>query len=83
MAIKNLDRRVNDVDDIQAFLEEAMITGNLEHPNIIPAYELNYSQSIGLYYAMKRFPGLTLRELLDDLRVGKSEALAVYGLFRT
>ena len=82
VAIKILDRRVSDVADIQAFLEEAMITGNLEHPNIIPAYELNYSPSLGLYYTMKRFSGHTLRQLLDDLRSGSSEIEASFGLFR-
>lgn len=82
VAIKILDRRVTDVADIQAFLEEAMITGNLEHPNIIPAYELNYSPSLGLYYTMKRFSERTLREVLDDLRSGHPEITGGFGLVR-
>ena len=82
VAIKILDREITDPDDIRAFLNEAIITGNLEHPNIIPAYELNFSPSLGLYYTMKRYSDRTLRSVLDDLQKGVPEVSEAFGLFR-
>ena len=45
------------------FLEEAQITGQLEHPNIVPVYELaRGSDEDRLYYTMRFVRGQTLAE---------------------
>jgi hypothetical protein len=39
------------------FLSEAMVTGDLEHPNIVPIYDLGKNEAGALFYAMKRVKG--------------------------
>ncbi|MBI3468530.1 MAG: serine/threonine protein kinase, partial [Planctomycetes bacterium] len=44
------------------FLNEAQIAGQLEHPNIVPVYELGCTPEGRPYYAMKFVPGRTLAD---------------------
>jgi serine/threonine protein kinase/WD40 repeat protein len=48
------------------FLQEARITGQLEHPGIVPVYELGYRQDGTLYYTMKLVRGKTLSEAIKE-----------------
>lgn len=50
------------------FLREARVTGQLEHPNIVPVYELGCNAGGNLYYTMKMVRGRTLTEALADRR---------------
>ena len=45
---------------IARFLQEARITGQLEHPSIVPVYELGHRKDGRLYYTMKLVRGRTL-----------------------
>lgn len=44
------------------FLQEARITGQLEHPSIVPVYELGHRADRTLYYTMKFVRGETLEQ---------------------
>jgi len=47
-------------------IKEAQITGQLEHPNIIPVYELEHADSKGRpFYTMKFLRGQTLQEKIQ------------------
>ncbi|MGE3850688.1 MAG: protein kinase, partial [Planctomycetota bacterium] len=59
LAIKTLLRP--DPASTAAFIEEAQITGQLEHPNIVPVHELGFDPQGRPYLAMKRVQGHTLR----------------------
>ena len=48
------------------FLREARITGQLEHPGVVPVYELGKRSDGSLYYAMKLVRGKTLAEKLSE-----------------
>ncbi|MBW2704335.1 MAG: protein kinase [Deltaproteobacteria bacterium] len=50
------------------FLREARITGQLEHPNIVPVYELGRRKDGSLYYSMKLVRGRTLSLAIADCR---------------
>ncbi len=50
------------------FVEEAQITGQLEHPNIVPIHELGVDSQKRLFFAMKMVKGHSLAQILDDLR---------------
>jgi eukaryotic-like serine/threonine-protein kinase len=47
------------------FLREARITGQLEHPNIVPVYELGYASDNHPYYTMRLVKGETLAARLS------------------
>lgn len=51
-------------DATRRFLKEARIGALLEHPNIVPVYELGRRTDGALYYTMKRIRGRTLAEAL-------------------
>ena len=67
---------------LRAFIEEAIITGGLEHPNIVPVYHLGYSDDLGPYYVMKRLDGITLGTALQGLRRNDPEMEARFDLDR-
>jgi tetratricopeptide (TPR) repeat protein len=48
----------------QRFLREARLTGQLEHPAIVPVYEIGRRKDGSLYYTMTRLRGPTLAEAL-------------------
>ncbi len=55
----------------QRFVNEARITGQLEHPNIVPVYEVGRRPDGATYYTLKLVKGKTLTEALKgckDLR---------------
>lgn len=41
----------------EQFISEVVVTGQLDHPNIVPIYDLARDQSGQLFYAMKRVEG--------------------------
>jgi serine/threonine protein kinase len=50
------------------FVEEAQITGQLEHPNIVPIHEMGVDGQQRLFFAMKMVKGRSLAQVLDALR---------------
>ena len=51
----------------QAFLAESKVTGELEHPNIVPVYALCEEEHGDLWLVMKRIGGRTLAQLIRDI----------------
>ena len=62
------------------FIEEAQITGQLEHPNIVPVHELGVDAQGQVFYTMKLVKGITLKKILQLLREGVPETVAKYQL---
>ena len=52
-------------DLVRRFVEEAQIGGQLQHPGIVPVYELGTFADRRPYFTMKLVKGRTLAELLD------------------
>jgi WD40 repeat protein/serine/threonine protein kinase len=46
-----------DAERREKFLSEAVVTGDLDHPNIVPIYELGTDEQNSLFYSMKRVQG--------------------------
>ncbi len=46
------------------FIEEAQITGQLEHPNIVPVHEVGIDDQGRLFFAMKLVKGRSLAQIL-------------------
>ena len=52
---------------LERFLEEAQITGQLEHPSIVPIYDIGYQQNGTPFYAMKLVRGETMEKHIEAL----------------
>lgn len=55
------------------FLEEAQITGQLEHPGIVPVHELGLDLQGRAYFTMKLVQGMTLRDVFERVRTGSDD----------
>jgi len=53
---------------IARFLREARVTGRLEHPSIVPVYELGRRENGSIYYTMRLVRGKTLRTVLQECK---------------
>jgi eukaryotic-like serine/threonine-protein kinase len=53
---------------VRSFIREAQITGQLDHPNIVPVHELGVDGDGQLYFTMKLVEGRTFYELIEALR---------------
>lgn len=52
---------------VERFLEEAQITGQLEHPGIVPIYDVGYQENGTPFYAMKLLKGGNMEEAIDAM----------------
>jgi hypothetical protein len=69
VAFKRMNLVVAKSPDLAArFLNEAQITAQLEHPNIIPIYGLETTADGSVGYAMKFIEGRNLTQLIDEER---------------
>jgi serine/threonine protein kinase len=66
----------SDVDSAR-FLREARIQARLEHPAIVPVYELARDELGRPFFTMKRVAGVTLAELVRD-RAGRPRLLRAF-----
>ena len=64
VAIKRMHSGSPSEEELRRFLREARIQARLEHPAIVPVYELGRDAAGRPYFAMKRVAGKTLGELL-------------------
>src|SRR5262245_63588646 len=67
-----LEQHRENPDLIRRFVEEAQIAGQLQHPGVVPVYEMGTLADHRPYFAMKLVKGRTLAELLGD-RAGPAE----------
>jgi serine/threonine-protein kinase len=66
VALKTMHAHVETPDTKQRFLREARVQGQLEHPAIVPVYDLGRRDG-RLYFTMKRVRGITLTRILHGL----------------
>jgi len=67
VAVKVLDQRLADRPEVvQRFIEEAQIGGQLQHPGIVPVYELGTMRDERPFFTMKLVKGRTLATLLSE-----------------
>jgi serine/threonine-protein kinase len=67
-AMKRLHEHLEtDGRSIRMFVREAQITGQLEHPNIVPVHELGLDGDKKLFFTMKLVEGRTLHDIVRAL----------------
>ena len=72
----------NSVDQIFRFIVEAQICAQLEHPSIVPVYELSVDINGSVFYTMKLVRGVTLVDVLIEIKQGNEEYIEKYPLIR-
>ncbi|MBI5513680.1 MAG: protein kinase [Deltaproteobacteria bacterium] len=58
------------------FVREARIQGQLEHPAVVPVYDLGEDQNGRTWFTMKRVRGMTLDEIVRWLASGEPDMVA-------
>ncbi|MBR2363616.1 MAG: serine/threonine protein kinase, partial [Lentisphaeria bacterium] len=64
--------------EILRFIQEARLTASLEHPNIVPVYDIGMDSTGSPYYTMKLLRGETLASLLKKMDSGDAGYLKRY-----
>jgi len=71
-----------DINDEQLlrFISEAQVTGQLEHPSIVPVHELGIDADNNIFYTMKLINGVTLKEIIKQIKAGHQKTIRSYPL---
>ena len=82
LAIKVLLARHRDRPEmVHRFIEEAQVGGQLQHPGIVPVYELGAFSDRRPYFAMKLVKGRTLAALLAERSEQAEDRPRLLGIF--
>jgi serine/threonine protein kinase len=65
---------------VRRFLEEAQITGQLEHPNIVPVHEIGIDEDLKIYFTMKLVKGENLEQVIAKIANGDEAYQEIYSL---
>jgi len=80
--VSPLPRKQLPRSQLARFIEEAQITAQLEHPNVVPVHEIGLDPQGRVYFTMKLVRGQSLEEILEKRRQGEKKTLAEFGLRR-
>jgi eukaryotic-like serine/threonine-protein kinase len=61
------------------FLREARVQGQIEHPSVVPVYDVGMGPDGTYFFTMKRVRGHTLEQVLRELRAGDPGTVAAFG----
>jgi eukaryotic-like serine/threonine-protein kinase len=70
VAVKHLLAGTESVAALSRFADEIRVVGQLEHPGIVPIYDVDRGDDGQLYLVMKHLQGETLEQVLERLRAG-------------
>ncbi|MCR9159899.1 MAG: protein kinase domain-containing protein [Nannocystaceae bacterium] len=74
VAVKQLQPTEEIPDATEVFESEACVTAILEHPNIVPVYDMGVDQAEQIFYSMKLVDGTPWDDLLAMRRPGHADA---------
>jgi len=81
IAVKTLHTHLRSSDAaVRMFLREARLTGLLDHPHIVPVYDIGERQIDQLYFSMKLVEGQTLSDVIRAIPRGPLETTTLYAL---
>ena len=68
IAVKRLGQRLaTNAESRRRFISEARVTAKLEHPGIVPVYDISGRDEDYAYYTMRLIQGRTLAQAIEDL----------------
>ena len=59
-----------DGQHLARFLQEAQVTGQLDHPGVVPVHELGVDDQGRVFFTMRRVQGRDLREVFHQVHFG-------------
>jgi len=62
-----LPRAMRRASIVERFVQEGQVTGQLEHPGIVPIYDLGYQENGTPFYAMKLVRGTEMKDQIEAL----------------
>lgn len=71
----------DDPEFIELFFKEARLTAHLEHPNIMPLYDMGYDDSGEPYFTMKLIDGQNLAELIKTRQATENNYRELMDIF--
>ncbi len=74
VAVKQLQPTEDIPDATEVFESEACVTAILEHPNIVPVYDMGVDQAEQIFYSMKLVDGTPWDDLLARRQPGTADA---------
>ena len=74
--------KVKDEYELSRMVVEAQITAQLDHPNIIPIYELGLDKKNRLFFTMKKVKGKALYELINKKDLSKRTDKDIFHLIQ-
>ena len=81
IAVKTLHTHLRSNDAaVRMFLREARLTGLLDHPHIVPVYDIGERNGEQLYFSMKLVEGQTLSDVIRAIPRGPLDTSVLYGL---
>ena len=81
IALKTLHGHLRGSEDaVRMFVREARLTGLLDHPHIVPVYDIGERENDKLYFAMKLVEGQTLGDIIRALPRGPLDTTTLYAL---
>lgn len=79
LAVKRLHAHLStDEQPTRMFLREARLTGLLEHPHIVPIYDIGERPDGVLYFTMKLVEGRTLSDAIREWPSGALDVMTIY-----
>lgn len=67
VAVKMLGEKTKSgAQNQQKFLAEAVVTGELDHPNVVPIYDVGVNDRGSLFYSMKKVQGTPWSKVIKD-----------------
>lgn len=68
VAVKRINRELANAASIHdRFFQEALVTGQLQHPGIVPVHELGVDEEGAPFYVMKLLEGSTFKESIKEV----------------
>jgi serine/threonine-protein kinase len=71
VAVKRVHAKVASPDALMRFADEVRIVGQLEHPGIVPIYDVGRDEDGQVYLVMKHLHGETMEDVIAKLRAGE------------
>ena len=78
VAVKVLLPTASTREDLSRFLLEARLTGQLEHPGIVPVYDVGTTEDGQIYLVMKRVEGQPLAALIGRGEASQAQLLSAF-----